>query len=241
MDKKPKIEIVSKAKKILIEASKDLKKYVLDVAAKELHQEFQSINKQEAYKEAPQLGVIAASGDGVKPFKYIEDLSAVGVLEPKTLVPIGPSIKTWASMNKKTPLGASIRKKLGAFNGMDEVYIQCDAVTPAQKLKNTITLQKHVNDLGMAEVDKMADGIVKETLEKAQAKKTFDDLTMAIGIPDEEREKWRKAYDMQASEKNKTADPVVKQKIQEKFHDDMQIEVVKNLIEKRLKKIFSFK
>jgi len=241
MDKKPTIEIVSKAKKILIEASKDLKKYVLDKAAKELHQEFQSINKQEAYKEAPQLGVIAASGDGVKPFKYIEDLSAVGVFEPKTLVPIGPSIKTWASMNKKGPLSLAIKEKVASFNGMEDVYIQVDAVTSAQKLKNTVMLKKHVNDIGMAEVNKMAEGIVKETLRKTQAQKTFNDLTMAIGMPDDERKKWRKAYDMQAAEKNKTADPVVKQKIEEKFHDDMQIAVVKSLIEKRLKKIFSFK
>lgn len=229
MDKKPKIEIVSKAKKILIEASKDLKKYVLDVAAKELHQEFQSINKQEAYKEAPQYGVISTSGDGVKPFKSVEDL---GTMHPKTLVPIGPSMKAWAAINKKTPLGPSIREKLGAFNGMDEVYIQCDSLTPDQgPRRQPIVL-----------------GISKETIDlvskydvKAQAKKTFDDLTMAIGIPDEERVKWRIAYDMQAAEKNKTADPVVKQKIEEKFHDDMQIAVVKSLIEKRLKKIFSFK
>jgi len=129
--KKLPLEIVTKAKKIIVETSKDLYNNVVDYVAADV----QNSISQQKYKELPIKSAIAISGQvcNVRTFEELEE--NLGKENAVNFLPITASLNAWKKMNEKTELGPLIKEKVDQFKDSKEVYMQVGSLTVSEKLE----------------------------------------------------------------------------------------------------------
>lgn len=143
--KKLPLDIATKAKKIIIETSKDLYNNVVEVFATDVQANL--ANKR--YEDLPVKSAIGITGEvcSIKTFEELEENLGKG--NAVDFLPITESINAWKKMNEKTELGPLIKAKVDQFNGSKEVYMQVGGLTHSERMEKA---KKHVDYEGASRV-----------------------------------------------------------------------------------------
>lgn len=114
-----KTNLLTRAKKIIIDTAKETKSIIVDYASKILEKEIRQVTNQRDYEELPEKFVITESG--THRFKTEEELRGFIDTNQK-VIPIGTSIMVWRALNEKRMFGSIKQTKL-IREDMQDVYI----------------------------------------------------------------------------------------------------------------------